>query len=88
MLEKNGESVQMLKDYYSSKRFEYGFASMCKMCLPASEFKGKRVLDIGSRRGKGIYKISSMVGNAGEAIGINWNPEYVAESIKGADRAW
>lgn len=78
----------VLKEYYSSKEFEYGFASVCKMLLPASDLKGKKVLDIGSRRGRGVYKISSMVGNSGEAIGIDWSPAYVAESIDGIDRAW
>ncbi len=58
------------------------------MLLPASDLKGKRVLDIGSRRGRGVYKISSMVGNSGEAIGIDWSPSYVAESIDGINRAW
>lgn len=77
-----------LKSFYSTKEFEYGFASVCKMLLPASDLKGKRVLDIGSRRGRGVYKISSMVGNSGEAIGIDWSPSYVAESIDGINRAW
>lgn len=77
-----------LKEFYSTKEFEYGFASVCKMLLPASDLKGKKVLDIGSRRGRGVYKISSMVGNNGEAIGIDWSPSYVAESIDGITRAW
>lgn len=89
----SGQSATMpsqaeLKSFYSTKEFEYGFASVCKMLLPASDLKGKRVLDIGSRRGRGVYKISSMVGNSGEAIGIDWSPSYVAESIDGINRAW
>ena len=77
-----------LASHYATKEFEYGFASVCKMLLPAAQLKGKRVLDIGSRRGRGVYKISSMVGNDGHAIGIDWSPSYVQESIDGMDRAW
>lgn len=77
-----------LAHHYANKEFEYGFASVCKMLLPASELKGKRVLDVGSRRGRGVYKISSMVGNDGHAIGIDWSPSYVQESIDGMNRAW
>lgn len=77
-----------LKNFYNTKEFEYGFASVCKMLLPASDLKGKKVLDIGSRRGRGVYKISSMVGPKGEAIGVDWSPAYVAESIDGINRAW
>lgn len=80
--------ISVLKSYYNSKEFEYGFASVCKMLLPASDMRGKKVLDIGSRRGRGVYKISSMVGNEGEAIGIDWSAAYVAESIDGITRAW
>ncbi len=77
-----------LAEYYGGKQFEYGFASICKMLLPASELKGKKVLDIGSRRGRGVYKISSMVGMEGRAIGVDWSEAYVQESKDGITRAW
>lgn len=77
-----------LREHYSSKQFEYGFASVCRMLLPSSELKGKRVLDVGCRRGKGVYKISSMVGPEGEAVGVDWNRLYVDEARAGIDRAW
>ncbi|MCI9130018.1 MAG: methyltransferase domain-containing protein [Eggerthellaceae bacterium] len=77
-----------LREYYSGKQFEYGFASICKMMLPAGELKGKQVLDICSRRGRGVYKISSMVGMQGRAIGVDWSPAFVQESIDGIERAW
>ncbi|NHM15159.1 methyltransferase domain-containing protein [Eggerthellaceae bacterium zg-887] len=79
---------QALADHYANKQFEYGFASVCKMLLPASDLKGKKVLDVGSRRGRGVYKISSMVGNEGRAIGIDWSPSYVQEAAEGISRAW
>lgn len=77
-----------LEQYYSGKQFEYGFASICKMMLPVSDLKGKTVLDICSRRGRGVYKISSMVGDHGHAIGVDWSPAYVQESKDGIERAW
>ena len=77
-----------LEQYYAGKQFEYGFASICKMLLPASDLRGKTVLDICSRRGRGVYKISSMVGNNGRAIGVDWSPAYVQESTDGITRAW
>ena len=48
----------------------------------------KQVLDICSRRGRGVYKISSMVGMQGRAIGVDWSPAFVQESIDGIERAW
>lgn len=77
-----------LAAHYADKQFEYGFASMCKMVLPSEELKGKKVLDIGSRRGRGVYRISSIVGNDGHAIGIDWSPSYVQEASDGMERAW
>ncbi|WP_165061871.1 methyltransferase domain-containing protein [Adlercreutzia sp. ZJ154] len=85
---KSSTDTAALAEHYANKEFEYGFASVCKMLLPASELKGKRVLDVGSRRGRGVYKLSSMVGNEGHAIGIDWSPSYVQESIDGMNRAW
>ena len=78
----------VLAEYYSGKQFEYGFTSVCKMLLPASELKGKKVLNIGCRRGRGVYKMSSMAGNSGSAMGVDWSPAYVAEAKDGMDRAW
>ncbi len=79
---------EQLAEYYGGKQFEYGFASICKMLLPTGELKGKKVLDIGSRRGRGVYKISSMVGMDGRAIGVDWSAAYVQESKDGMVRAW
>ena len=78
----------ILEDYYKGKEFEYGYATVCEMRLPASELKGKKVLDIGCRRGRGVYKISSMVGESGLAMGTDWVRAYVDEACDGIDRAW
>lgn len=81
-------SPDALRAYYDEKELEYAFTSDCKMHLPAGDLKGKKVLDVGCRRGRGVYKISSMVGNGGFAMGVDWVEGYVQEAAEGADRAW
>ncbi len=81
-------SQETLRDYYAAKELEYAFTSDCKMHLPAGDLKGKRVLDVGCRRGRGVYKLSSMVGNDGFAMGTDWVAAYVEEAKDGIDRAW
>ena len=80
--------AEALSAYYSGRQFEYGFASMSRMNLPTTIMKGKTVVDIACRRGKGVYKISSKVGANGTAIGIDWSPEYIAEAEAGSVRAF
>lgn len=77
-----------LAKHYGGKQFEYGFASVCKMLLPCEELKGKKVLDICCRRGRGVYKLSSLVGDSGEVMGVDWSPSYVEEAKDGMSRAW
>lgn len=80
-------STDALRRHYAGKQFEYGFASVCKMLLPASLLKDKQVLDICCRRGRGVYKISAMVGEGGTAWGVDWSPAYIEEARDGAERA-
>ena len=75
-----------LSEYYNGKQFEFGFASMSKMTLPS--LTGKRVLDVCCRRGKGVYKLSAMVGAKGRAIGVDWSPSYIADAKDGVEHAW
>ncbi len=81
-------SVDALRKHYGGKQFEYGFASICKMILPTGDLKGKKVLDICCRRGRGVYKLSSLVGAQGRVYGVDWSPSYIEEAKDGADRAW
>ncbi len=81
-------SPDALKDYYGGKQFEYGFTSLCKMILPASLLRGKNVLDVACRRGRGVYKLSAMVGDGGSVIGVDWNVSYIDEAKSGMDHAW
>lgn len=76
-----------LSEYYGQAQFEYGFASLCKMTLP-DNLVGKRVLDIGCRRGKGVFKLSARVGETGSVIGVEWASEHVQEARERSDRAW
>lgn len=83
------ESPVGIEQYYSGKQFEYGFASMSKMTLPdAAALKGKTVLDVACRRGKGCFKFSAKVGATGRVIGVDWSPSYVAEAIEDSEHAW
>ena len=76
-----------LSQYYGQAQFEYGFASLCKMTLP-DNLGGKCVLDIGCRRGKGVFKLSARVGETGSVIGVEWASEHVKEARERCDRAW
>ena len=73
-------------EYYGDRQHEYGFASMSKMTLPS--LHGKRVLDVCCRRGKGVFKLSSMVGESGHVIGVDWSPSYIADAKADEERAW
>ncbi len=74
-----------LEAYYRDKKFEFGFSSQCKMTLP--NLSGKRVLDVGCRRGMGVYKLSAKVGAEGHVIGVDWVPGYIAEAKAGSAHA-
>ena len=74
--------------YYSGKQFEWGFAAMSKMTLDADLIRGKKVLDICCRRGKGVYKFSARCGAEGSVTGVDWTPSYIEDAKAGMDKAW
>ncbi len=80
-------TAENLNEYYANGQLEYGFASLCKMTLPEN-LDGKNILDIGCRRGKGVFKLSSRVGNSGFVVGMDWVPEYITEARARMERAW
>lgn len=83
------EAKPSIAEYYRGKQFEYGFASMSKMTLPGIDrLKGKTVLDICCRRGKGCFKFSAKVGDAGRVIGVDWASSYIDEAIVDSEKAW
>lgn len=75
-----------MEEYYANRAHEFGFASMSKMTLPP--LSGLRVLDVCCRRGKGVYKLSSKVGEDGYVIGTDWAPSYIADAKEGEEHAW
>ncbi|MBO4352694.1 MAG: methyltransferase domain-containing protein [Eggerthellaceae bacterium] len=75
-----------LAAYYETARWEYGYASLCHMALPAN-LAGKTVLDIGCRRGKGVFKLSERVGATGHVIGIDWVADHISQATERAERA-
>ena len=72
--------------YYHDREHEFGFASMSRMTLPS--MKGQRVLNVCCRRGKGVFKMSAMVGKKGRVIGVDWSPSYIDEAKVDSERAW
>ena len=80
-------SGEDLAAYYRDACWEFGYASLCHMSLP-SGLEGKTVLDVGCRRGKGVFKVSDRVGAHGRAIGVDWVGAHIAEAQSRMDRAW
>ena len=70
--------------HYSELSREGEFVSKCQMWLPPLLW-GRRVLDVGCRRGKGIYKLSSAVGEQGDAYGLDWNEDFILDARKHED---
>ena len=84
----NGDAARCpTSEYYRDARWEFGYASLCHMSLPP-DLEGMAVVDIGCRRGKGVFKLSERVGADGRVIGIDWVPDHIAEATERMDRAW
>ncbi|MDN4507931.1 methyltransferase domain-containing protein [Gordonibacter sp. RACS_AR49] len=79
--------AEALRAYYEQLPNEYGFASQCKMTL-LGDLKGKRVLDIDCRRGKGVIKLSDYVGARGRVVGVDPTPEWIEIARSYQDDAW
>ncbi|MGI6032780.1 MAG: methyltransferase domain-containing protein [Coriobacteriales bacterium] len=76
-----------LAEFYLTREFEYGFASMSRMTLPVERIRSKKVLDVCCRRGKGVYKLSAKVGQDGHATGVDPSGNYIEEARAGIERA-
>lgn len=75
-----GNIASQLEEHYGSLPREGGFDSRCHMAIP-EDLDGMTVVDIGCRRGKGVFKISDRVGSAGRVIGVDWRPSLVDEAL-------
>ncbi len=78
---------QTLAQYYAGSQFEFGLPSLCRMILP-SNLRGRTIVDLGCRRGRGVFKLSDRVGEHGKAIGVEWAKAFVDEAKSKMDRAW
>lgn len=78
---------QELAAYYRALPVEYGYASQCRMEL-MGDIRGKRVLDVDCRRGKGVIKLSDWVGQKGFVLGIDPHSEFVDIALSYMDDAW
>ena len=83
----NAIDVAVLAEYYAGLPRECGFHSQCKMTL-IGDLRGKRVLDVDCRRGKGVIKLSDYVGQYGSAIGVDPSPEWIEIGLSFMDEAW
>lgn len=72
--------------YYEQLPAKGGFDSFCKMSLPGG-LNGKKVLNLGCRRGKGVYKLSDLVGPTGHVIGVDWREGFIEQAREGEARA-
>ena len=81
-----GYTVEELQAYYSALPEVSGFDAVCKMQLP-KELPYKTAIDLGCRRGKGVYKMAELVGPKGKAIGIEWRADMLACAREGEAHA-
>ncbi len=76
-----------LRRYYEARCWEGGFPARCSMALPRRQLAGKRIVNVGCRRGKGTYKLSELAGPEGFVIGVDWNRRFVEAARAGVPRA-
>ena len=77
-----------LQAHYESLPEQGGFDSVCDMKIKfPEELHGRRVLDLGCRRGKGVYHIASRVGQDGSAVGVDWRADLIEKARAGEAHA-
>ena len=79
--------AKMLAAFYADQPKEWGFHSQCKMTL-IGDIRGRKVIDIDCRRGKGVIKLSDYVGQNGFALGVDPSPEFIQIGLSFMDEAW
>lgn len=76
-----------LATYYRQLPSEGGLVSACHMALGTADLRGKRILDVGCRRGKGAYQLSEAAGPEGFVLGVDWRPAFVEQAQEGVKAA-
>lgn len=84
-------SRAQLEAYYASLSREDDVVSRCVMWLPTGAdgmaLRGKTVLDVACRKGKGVYEIAEDVGPNGHALGLDWNSDFIDAARAGQAHA-
>jgi len=78
--------AQELDAYYKARPSTSWFDATCHMSVPHDVW-GKTVVDLACRRGKGVYKFSGMVGEEGQAIGVEWREGMIERANEGVEHA-
>ena len=78
--------ISTLEHYYGQLPAEGGLDARCDMQL-ANSPRSRRVIDLGCRRGKGVYKLAELVGPKGLAVGVDWRAGFVEAAKAGVEHA-
>lgn len=81
-----GVDKTALRTHYERMDRADAYVSKCKMWLP-DDLAGKTVLDVGCRRGKGVYEISEHAGQDGFVVGVDWNEGFLERAREGERHA-
>lgn len=81
-----GIDEKALRAHYERMDRADAYVAKCKMWLPDG-LAGKKALDVGCRRGKGVYEISEHVGQGGFVVGVDWNAAFLEKAREGERRA-
>ena len=76
-----------LENHYAALAKDGGYTAFCRMTLPEGELEGKRILDVGCRRGQGVFKLSSLAGADGYVVGVDWDEALLAQALEASPRA-
>lgn len=81
-------SDEELAAYYEKLPVNGGFDSVCDMHIQfPEELGGREVLDLGCRRGKGVYNLASRVGEGGRSVGVDWRKDLLDTAREGEAHA-
>lgn len=70
---------EQLQAHYQRINPHGGITARCKMWLPPL-LEGRVVLDVGCRRGRGVYQIADRTGKSGRAVGVDWRPSFIEDA--------
>ncbi len=79
-------TIEELKAYYDALPDLHGWDALCRMSIP-KELERKTAIDLGCRKGKGVYKLSEQVGEQGRSIGVEWRADMLEAARAGEARS-